>query len=209
MGAVADTCRARGNQRDRDMTKLTNAPVHGPNLPETTRSLPIAMLRARETMMAPIRQMLQKAGVTEQQWRVLRVLAERGTMDPKDLAHAACLLNPSLTRIMQLLERKADHAARPSERPAQGAVGYHARGGCPADQGGAGEHCDFCTAGKAIWPRQDGATSGLAEHVERAGAGIGSGGGCAIGAPRGWRVGSGMMEKGAAPRPLASPPEYL
>ncbi|MCF3592977.1 homoprotocatechuate degradation operon regulator HpaR [Rhodobacteraceae bacterium LMO-12] len=100
------------------MTKLTNAPVHGPNLPETTRSLPIAMLRARETMMAPIRQMLQKAGVTEQQWRVLRVLAERGTMDPKDLAHAACLLNPSLTRIMQLLERKGlitrrDH---PSDR---------------------------------------------------------------------------------------------
>ena len=89
-----------------------------PDLPSTTRSLPIAMLRARETMMAPIRQMLQKAGVTEQQWRVLRVLAERGTMDPKDLAHAACLLNPSLTRIMQLLERKGlitrrDH---PSDR---------------------------------------------------------------------------------------------
>jgi homoprotocatechuate degradation regulator HpaR len=76
------------------------------DLPSTTRSLPIAMLRARETMMAPIRQMLNKAGVTEQQWRVLRVLAERGTMDPKDLAHAACLLNPSLTRIMQLLEKK-------------------------------------------------------------------------------------------------------
>ncbi|MEZ5713915.1 MAG: homoprotocatechuate degradation operon regulator HpaR [Paracoccaceae bacterium] len=76
------------------------------DLPQTTRSLPIAMLRARETMMAPIRQMLNKAGVTEQQWRVLRVLDERGMMDPKDLAQAACLLNPSLTRIMQLLEKK-------------------------------------------------------------------------------------------------------
>lgn len=64
------------------------------------------MLRARETMMAPIRHMLQKADVTEQQWRVLRVLAERGTSDPKDLAQEACLLNPSLTRIMQLLEKK-------------------------------------------------------------------------------------------------------
>lgn len=76
------------------------------SLPSTTRSLPIAMLRARETMMAPIRHMLQKADVTEQQWRVLRVLAERGTSDPKDLAQEACLLNPSLTRIMQLLEKK-------------------------------------------------------------------------------------------------------
>jgi homoprotocatechuate degradation regulator HpaR len=84
------------------MTKTT----HQPDLPSTTRSLPIAMLRARETMMAPIRHMLQKAGVTEQQWRVLRVLAERGTTDPKDLAQEACLLNPSLTRIMQLLEKK-------------------------------------------------------------------------------------------------------
>ena len=77
------------------------------DLPLTSRSLPIAMLRARENMMAPIRQMLNKAGVTEQQWRVLRVLDERGMMDPKDLAQAACLLNPSLTRIMQLLEKKA------------------------------------------------------------------------------------------------------
>lgn len=76
-------------------------------IPSTERSLPIAMLRARETMMAPIRQMLNKADVTEQQWRVLRVLAERGTMDPKDIAREACLLNPSLTRIMQLLEKKA------------------------------------------------------------------------------------------------------
>ncbi len=89
-----------------------------PDLPETSRSLPITMLRARETMMAPIRQMLQKVDVTEQQWRVLRVLDERGTMDPKDLAQGACLLNPSLTRIMQHLERKGlirrkDH---PSDR---------------------------------------------------------------------------------------------
>ena len=85
-----------------------------PDLPSTSRSLPIAMLRARETMMAPIRHMLNKAGVTEQQWRVLRVLDEHGTMDPKDLALGASLLNPSLTRIMQLLEKKglitrADH----------------------------------------------------------------------------------------------------
>ncbi len=76
------------------------------------------MLRARETMMAPIRHMLNKAGVTEQQWRVLRVLDEHGTMDPKDLAQGASLLNPSLTRIMQLLDKKGlitrkDH---PSDR---------------------------------------------------------------------------------------------
>ena len=75
-------------------------------LPSTGRSLPIAMLRGREAIMAPYRQLLAKIGVTEQQWRVMRVLDERGMMDPKEIAEAACLLNPSLTRIMQLLEKK-------------------------------------------------------------------------------------------------------
>ena len=56
--------------------------------------------------MAPYRQMLSTIGVTEQQWRVMRVLDARGRMDPKEIAEAACLLNPSLTRIMQLLEKK-------------------------------------------------------------------------------------------------------
>lgn len=64
------------------------------------------MLRGREAVMAPYRKMLAKVGVTEQQWRVMRVLDERGMMDPKEIAEAACLLNPSLTRIMQLLEKK-------------------------------------------------------------------------------------------------------
>jgi homoprotocatechuate degradation regulator HpaR len=100
-----------------DQTPEADRPGH-PDLPETTRSLPIAMLRARETMMAPIRQMLNEVGVTEQQWRVMRVLDERGTMDPKELAAEACLLNPSLTRIMKLLEKKGlmRRKAHPTDR---------------------------------------------------------------------------------------------
>ena len=73
----------------------------------TMFALPMALLRARELLMDRFRPLLLENGVTEQQWRVLRVLDERGMMDPKDLAQAACLLNPSLTRIMQLLEKKA------------------------------------------------------------------------------------------------------
>lgn len=88
------------------------------HLPATQRSLPIAMLRGREAVMAPYRRMLSKIGVTEQQWRVLRVLDERGTLDPREIAEAACLLNPSLTRIMQLLERKGyiSRKAHPDDR---------------------------------------------------------------------------------------------
>lgn len=67
-------------------------------------ALPIALLRAREVVMARTRPMLAEAGVTEQQWRVLRVLAEEGPLDPTDIAEKSCLLLPSLTRILRYLE---------------------------------------------------------------------------------------------------------
>lgn len=79
----------------------------------TDRSLPIALLRARERVMGPIRAMLADAGVTEQQWRVLRVLQETGPNDPTRISHSACLLLPSLTRILQKLEEKELIRRRP------------------------------------------------------------------------------------------------
>ena len=56
--------------------------------------------------MSPIRDMLAKTGLTEQQWRVLRVLAEFGPMDSSTLAHKASLLFSSLTRIATKLGDK-------------------------------------------------------------------------------------------------------
>jgi len=75
------------------------------NLLSTSRSLPIALLRARERVMGPLRALLlANVGVTEQQWRVLRVLQESGALEPTRIAEQACLLLPSLTRILQKLE---------------------------------------------------------------------------------------------------------
>lgn len=51
--------------------------------------------------MPPIRTMLSASGISEQQWRVLRVLDEHGPQDTTTLAARACLLLPSLTRIAQ------------------------------------------------------------------------------------------------------------
>lgn len=76
------------------------------SLPSTARSLPIALIRAREGVMAPIREMLAETGITEQQWRVLRVLAEYGRMDTKTLADRSSLLFPSLTRIAATMREK-------------------------------------------------------------------------------------------------------
>ena len=79
----------------------TDAPYGGT---KTSKSLPIAMLRAREAIMLSFRPLLFRHGFTEQQWRVLRVLGEKGTSDAGQVAFEACILAPSLSRIIGKLE---------------------------------------------------------------------------------------------------------
>jgi homoprotocatechuate degradation regulator HpaR len=73
---------------------------------DTRRSLPIALLRAREAVMGHFRPMLAVHDVTEQQWRVIRILAEAGTLDASEMADRAFILAPSLTRIIRSLEER-------------------------------------------------------------------------------------------------------
>jgi homoprotocatechuate degradation regulator HpaR len=77
-----------------------------PELPTIRASLPIALLRAREALMGPIREMLVHSDLTEQQWRVLRVLQEFGELEGARLAERACLLPPSLSRILAGMEKR-------------------------------------------------------------------------------------------------------
>ncbi len=78
-------------------------------------SLAGTILQARESVMAPIRPILRASRLTEQQWRVLRVLMDEGPVDPSRLAHSAVLHAPSVTRILRqlvgrrLVARSADH----------------------------------------------------------------------------------------------------
>jgi homoprotocatechuate degradation regulator HpaR len=67
-------------------------------------SLPMELLKAREAAMARFRPMLREQGLTEQQWRVIRALAEYQRIDASELAARCFLLAPSLTRILQFLE---------------------------------------------------------------------------------------------------------
>lgn len=65
------------------------------------QSLPMALLRARETAMRFFRPMLTAHELTEQQWRVLRALTRHhGPLAVGELAEATFLLGPSLTRIL-------------------------------------------------------------------------------------------------------------
>ncbi len=73
--------------------------------PRSTQSaLPMALLRAREAVMARFRPLLEAHGINEQQWRVIRVLAEADSLDATELAAQANILAPSLTRMIRALE---------------------------------------------------------------------------------------------------------
>lgn len=70
------------------------------------RNLPHLLLYARETLMAHFRPVLHAAGVTEQQWRVLRTLSEVGSLEPNQIARACQILSPSLTRMLAGMEEQ-------------------------------------------------------------------------------------------------------
>ena len=74
---------------------------------EFSRSLPMALLRAREAVMAEFRPILAAHDVTEQQWRVLRALVdEPAGLGVGQLAEATFLLGPSVSRIIAALQAR-------------------------------------------------------------------------------------------------------
>ncbi len=73
---------------------------------KTDESLPIMLLRAREAILQRIRPILLEHDITEQQWRVLRVLQESGPLEPTELGERCVVLTPSLTRILAALEKR-------------------------------------------------------------------------------------------------------
>ncbi len=50
--------------------------------------------------MSYFRPIVKRHNLTEQQWRIVRILAESPSMDFHDLAYRACILRPSLTGIL-------------------------------------------------------------------------------------------------------------
>src|SRR3954449_4693323 len=69
------------------------------------RNLVRLLLQARESVMAHTRPSLREHNLSDQQWRVLRVLAERGTVGTGQVAREAYILGPSLTGVLARMER--------------------------------------------------------------------------------------------------------
>jgi len=68
-------------------------------------SLTISLLQARETAMGFFRPILKSHNLTEQQWRVIRVLAGDNSIDFQALSAKTCILPPSLTGVLTRMER--------------------------------------------------------------------------------------------------------
>ena len=62
------------------------------------------LLHARESAMSLFRPMLRSFGITDQQWRVIRVLATQENVEAFELSQQSMILPPSLTRILKNLE---------------------------------------------------------------------------------------------------------
>jgi homoprotocatechuate degradation regulator HpaR len=95
------------------------------------QSLPMMLLRAREATMSNFRSVLKASGLTEQQWRILRILNDSGEMESGLIAKKGCILKPSLTGILTRMEEDGLLERRRSKQDARRLhVGISEKGRC-------------------------------------------------------------------------------
>ena len=81
-------------------------------VPQFSHSLPMLLYAAIDVVMPRFRQIFKEFGLTEQQWRILRVLWDIEEVSHSDLARLTLIPAPSLVGIvdrltnMQLVERR-------------------------------------------------------------------------------------------------------
>ncbi|WP_437437764.1 homoprotocatechuate degradation operon regulator HpaR [Trinickia violacea] len=68
------------------------------------RNLPMLLLRAREKMMDRFRPLITAQGLTEQQWRVIRALNEKGPLEPRQISDLCTISSPSMAGVLARME---------------------------------------------------------------------------------------------------------
>lgn len=68
------------------------------------RNLPLLLLQAREHVIARFRPVLNAHGITEQQWRIVRLLLERGPLEPREIGCSCRISSPSLAGVLARME---------------------------------------------------------------------------------------------------------
>ncbi len=70
----------------------------------TYPNLPQRMLKARDSLMGHFRPILHRFGLTEQQWRILRVLDEHGQLEPREIGDLCQISSPSMAGVLSRME---------------------------------------------------------------------------------------------------------
>jgi len=70
----------------------------------THRNLPLLLLHARESVIGRFRPILNAHGVTEQQWRIVRALLERGPLEPRQIGEVCRISSPSLAGVLSRMD---------------------------------------------------------------------------------------------------------
>lgn len=73
-------------------------------MPKPRQSLTLTLFQARESAMGFFRPSLNQHGLTEQQWRVIRILSQHDELEINRLAELACILKPSMTGVLMRME---------------------------------------------------------------------------------------------------------
>jgi homoprotocatechuate degradation regulator HpaR len=68
------------------------------------RNLPLLLLQARERVISHFRPILNANGVTEQQWRIVRVLYEVPSLEPREIVELCRISSPSMTGVLSRME---------------------------------------------------------------------------------------------------------
>jgi homoprotocatechuate degradation regulator HpaR len=72
--------------------------------PLRRRNLPLLMLQAREHVIAHFRPILNAHGITEQQWRIVRLMLDTGPLEPHKIGELCRLSSPSLAGVLSRME---------------------------------------------------------------------------------------------------------
>lgn len=68
------------------------------------RNLPLLLLQARERVLARFRPVFNAHGLTDQQWRVVRALHDRGPLEPREIGEICCISSPSMAGMLARME---------------------------------------------------------------------------------------------------------
>ena len=74
------------------------------SLPLLNRNLPLLLLQARESVLLHFRPILNAHGVTEQQWRVLRLLLQDGPLEPRQIGQRCSISSASLAGVLARMD---------------------------------------------------------------------------------------------------------